>query len=198
RTDGAPEGTREVLCQGGGSQGGLPARQELRSTIDVERAAPSEAVLSHARGSLSGRNRALLGTVAAAVKEDLLRVKDALDLHLRTGDGDVSTLQPQVEVLGRVADTLGMLGLGVARNVVQQQRDTLQSTVDSRLPVSEDTLLDVDGALLYVEATLDDQVERLGAGDGEAGQDDLSGGEAHRLLEAIVREAIANFANARQ
>ena len=41
---------------------------------------PSEAELEHARGSLAGRNRALLDTVSAALKEDLLRVKDALDL----------------------------------------------------------------------------------------------------------------------
>ena len=46
---------------------------------------PTEAEIEHARGSLAGRNRALLDTVSAALKEDLLRVKDALDLHLRAG-----------------------------------------------------------------------------------------------------------------
>jgi chemosensory pili system protein ChpA (sensor histidine kinase/response regulator) len=45
----------------------------------------TEAELDHARGSLSGRNRELLDTVGSAVKEELLRIKDALDLHLRTG-----------------------------------------------------------------------------------------------------------------
>ena len=35
--------------------------------------------LDHARGSLAGRNRDLLNTVGAVVKEELLRVKDALD-----------------------------------------------------------------------------------------------------------------------
>lgn len=44
----------------------------------------TEAELDHARGSLSGRNRELLDTVGNAVKEELLRIKDALDLHLRT------------------------------------------------------------------------------------------------------------------
>ena len=70
-------------------------------------------------GSLSGRNRALLDTVSAAIKEDLMRVKDALDLHLRTGKTDISELRPQVEALGRVSDTLGLMGLGVARGVLQ-------------------------------------------------------------------------------
>ncbi|MEW2973006.1 hypothetical protein AB1A96_13830, partial [Pseudomonas juntendi] len=40
----------------------------------------TEAELDHARGSLSGRNRELLDTVGSAVKEELLRIKDALDL----------------------------------------------------------------------------------------------------------------------
>ena len=86
-----------------------------------EVAAPSEAEIDHARSSLSGRNRELLDTVGNAVKEELLRVKDALDLHLRTGS-DAHDLEPQVAELGNVADTLGMMGLGVARELMRRHR----------------------------------------------------------------------------
>ncbi|NEK65603.1 MAG: hypothetical protein G3W67_24940, partial [Xanthomonas perforans] len=82
--------------------------------FDPQAGVATEAELDHARGSLSGRNRELLDTVGNAVKEELLRVKDALDLHLRTG-GEIAELQTQVKDLGSVADTLGMMGLGVAR-----------------------------------------------------------------------------------
>ena len=129
---------------------------------------PSEDELEHARGSLSGRNRALLDTVSAAIKEDLLRVKDALDLHLRTHQTDVNELRPQVDALTRVSDTLGMMGLGVARNVVLQQRDAMREIVDGQRPADEGALLDVAGALLYVDASLDDQVARLGRPDAGA------------------------------
>lgn len=108
----------------------LPLLNEIRATrgqpglnesvlfaFDPQAGVATEAELDHARGSLSGRNRELLDTVGNAVKEELLRVKDALDLHLRTG-GDIAELQTQVKELGSVADTLGMMGLGVARNVV--------------------------------------------------------------------------------
>jgi chemosensory pili system protein ChpA (sensor histidine kinase/response regulator) len=199
RTESALEPTRQLLYQVAHHDGDHPALAELRQTFDLSVEAPSESELDHARGSLSGRNRALLDTVSAAVKEDLLRVKDALDLHLRTGADDVSALHPQIEALGRVADTLGMLGLGVARNVVQQQRDAMQAIVNRDLPADENALLDVAGALLYVDATLDDQVARLGGGDAPGGeQDDLFAGEAHKVVETIVREAIANFSDARQ
>ncbi|HEY0860431.1 MAG TPA: Hpt domain-containing protein, partial [Pseudoxanthomonas sp.] len=162
-------------------------------TDDV--AAPSEAEIDHARSSLSGRNRELLDTVGNAVKEELLRVKDALDLHLRTGS-DAGELEPQVAELGNVADTLGMMGLGVARDVVMQQRDTLRDVVAGSRPADEGTLLDVAGALLYVDASLDDQVARLGSA-GDAAPDP-STAESQRTVEVLAQEAIINFAGARE
>nr|WP_254460786.1 Hpt domain-containing protein [Xanthomonas sacchari] len=158
-------------------------------------AAATEAELDHARGSLSGRNRELLDTVGTAIKEELLRVKDALDLHLRTG-GDVAALQTQVDELGSVADTLGVMGLGVARSVVVQQRDALRSIVDGAREADEGLLLDIAGALLYVDASLDDQVAYLGAG-GDV-HDEASAAEARRTVEVLAHEAIANFGSARE
>ncbi|KAB7781437.1 Hpt domain-containing protein [Xanthomonas sp. LMG 12459] len=155
----------------------------------------TEAELDHARGSLAGRNRELLDTVGTAIKEELLRVKDALDLHLRTG-GDVAALQTQVDELGSVADTLGVMGLGVARSVVVQQRDALRSIVDGARAADEGLLLDIAGALLYVDASLDDQVAYLGAG-GDV-HDDASAAEARRTVEVLAHEAIANFGSARE
>jgi len=159
-----------------------------------DEAAPSEAEIDHARSSLSGRNRELLDTVGNAVKEELLRVKDALDLHLRTGS-DAQELESQVTELGNVADTLGMMGLGVARDVVLQQRDTLRDVASGSRPADEGTLLDVAGALLYVDASLDDQVARLGSGDAAP---DPSAAESQRTVEVLAQEAIINFAGARE
>ena len=158
-------------------------------------ATATEAELDHARGSLSGRNRELLDTVGNAVKEELLRIKDALDLHLRTG-GEPAQLQTQVDELGAVADTLGMMGLGVARGVVVQQRDALRGVVSGEQQIDETLLLDIAGALLYVDASLDDQVAHLGAGG--SGEDDPSAAEGRRTVEILAHEAIANFAAARE
>ncbi len=157
--------------------------------------APSEEEIEHARGSLSGRNRALLDSVGGALKEELLRTKDALDLHLRTG-GDIGELKPQLDALSSVADTLGMMGLGMARNVVQQQRATLAGMIDGTAPADDGALLDIAGALLYVDAMLDEQVDHLGA---PAEADDGAGAvEMRRTLDVLSQEAIANFARARE
>ncbi|MCW5581230.1 MAG: Hpt domain-containing protein, partial [Luteimonas sp.] len=199
RGDLTQEPTRQLLYHVAHSDAAHAALIELRQAFDLDQALPTPSELEHARGSISGRNRALLDTVSAAVKDDLLHVKDALDLHLRTGSGDIGSLHPQVETLARVADTLGMLGLGVARNVVQQQRDAMQAIIDGRVEANEDALLDVAGALLYVDATLDDQVARLGMAEAAgADQGDLFAGETRQVVDIIVREAISNFVQARQ
>jgi chemosensory pili system protein ChpA (sensor histidine kinase/response regulator) len=199
--DAAQEPTRQLLYHVAHQpDADHPALRELREVFDLEAALPTQSELEHAQGSISGRNRALLDTVSAAVKDDLLHVKDALDLHLRTGSDDLAGLQPHAETLGRVADTLGMLGLGAARKVVQQQREAMQAILDGAVAANEDALLDVAGALLYVDATLDDQVARLGAvdsADSGAGAEPFAG-EARQVVDTIVREAIANFVQARQ
>ena len=99
-----------------------PRLAEVRQAFKLQSLLPSEKELEHAKGSISGHNRALLDTVSAAIKDDLLRVKEALDIFLRAQGNDPAELMAQVDVLDRVGDTLGMLGLGVPRRVVVEQR----------------------------------------------------------------------------
>jgi chemosensory pili system protein ChpA (sensor histidine kinase/response regulator) len=205
RTDPPLDLTKQLLyfvSQEGTDQGRIG---EIRETFGLGENIPSEAELAHARGSLTGHNRALLETVAVAIKEDLMRVKDALDLHLRTPGATLAELTPQAEALDRVADTLGMLGLGVPRRVVQDQRSAINDVITGQRQGNEETLLDIAGALLYVEAALDDQVERLGRDDAAAAPADSAAAVAalapagdRKLLEVLVKEAIVNFGEARQ
>jgi chemosensory pili system protein ChpA (sensor histidine kinase/response regulator) len=196
RGDAGAEGTRQLLFHVAQTGAAHPALDQLRSVFQLSVQAPSESELAHARSSLSGRNRALLDTVSAAIKEDLMRVKDALDLHLRTGQSDVSGLTPQVDALTRVGETLGMMGVDTARSVVMQQRDAMQQIVSGQRAADESALLDIAGALLYVDASLDDQVARLGLPEDRS--DDRFTGESRKVLDLVVREAIANFGDARQ
>ena len=198
RPDAALEPTRQLLYHVAHSESVHPSLMKLREVFDLDSLRPTESELDHARGSVAGRNRSLLDTVAAAVKEELLRVKDALDLHLRSKQKDPVALQSQAEALQRVSDTLGMLGLGLARSLVQQQRDAMQQIVDGKRLADETALLDIAGALLYVDASLDDQVARLASGDGAETEEDLAGAEARKVLDVLVREAITNFTSARQ
>ncbi|MEO7200624.1 MAG: Hpt domain-containing protein, partial [Dokdonella sp.] len=178
---------------------------EIRTTYRLGSLLPTEQEVDHAKGSISGHNRTLLDTVSVAIKDDLLRVKEALDIFLRAQQREPTDLLAQVELLDRVRDTLGMLGLGAPRRVVTEQREIIEEIASGRRGDDEGTLLDVAGALLYVEASLDDHIDRLGApGADESGSDDevdgmrpLPKAEVRKLLDALMREAEVNIQQAK-
>jgi chemosensory pili system protein ChpA (sensor histidine kinase/response regulator) len=172
-----------------------PQMELLRGTYALDALLPDAGELEHARGSMAGHNRALLDSVSRALKDDLLRVKEALDLFLRQQNGDPAQLAAQGEVLERVGDTLGMLALAVPRRVVTEQRRVLDEIANRMRAADEETLLDVAGALLYVEASLDDHIESLGSED-EPGTSDampsMPRSEALGVVTTLMQEAIAN------
>src|SRR5690242_942446 len=173
---------------------GAPRCDSIRKTYALDALLPSAEELEHARASMSGRNRVLLDTVSQALKEDLLRVKEALDIFLRREGGDAAELAPQAEALRRVGDTLGMLGLGVPRRVIGEQREILEAIAHGQKPAAEETLMDVAGALLFVDASLDDHIERLGApAQQDADADALPRAEARKVVDALMREAATNL-----
>jgi chemosensory pili system protein ChpA (sensor histidine kinase/response regulator) len=100
-------------------------------------------------------------TVAAAIKEDLSKVKDVLDIFARRGGGRIAELAPQLDLLKKISDTLGVLGLGELRQRVQQEVTELSALLASTADAAEDALLKVAGVLLSVEDSLDDQLVRL-------------------------------------
>ncbi len=174
--------------------------RDVRATYRLDSLLPTQKELQHAQGSMTGHNRNLLDTVSVAIKEDLLRVKESLDIFLRSQDANPADLASQAEILDRVGDTLGMLGLGMPRKVVTEQRGVIEEMSDNRRPIDEGALLDVAGALLYVEASLDDHIERLGGGEAEQpieGELELPKAEVRKILDALMREAAVNIQQAK-
>jgi chemosensory pili system protein ChpA (sensor histidine kinase/response regulator) len=178
-----------------------PRAVEISRTYRLDTLLPSDREVEHAKGSISGHNRALLDTVSIAIKDDLMRVKEALDIFLRSSSNDVADLAAQVEVLDRVGDTLGMLGLGVPRRVVTEQREIVDQIANKARTADEATLLDVAGALLYVEASLDDHIDRLGAQEPQSdgtSEAELPKAEVRKILDALMKEASVNIVQAKQ
>lgn len=143
------------------NDGGEPVSL-IKRTYKLSALLPDSEELERAQDSLSGHNAELMRTVAVAIKEDLTRVKDVLDLFLRGGRKAAADLQPASDTLTRVADTLGMLGQGALRKRVQQQAQAAADMVAGRRESDEAALMDIASALLYVESS----VEALVHGDG--------------------------------
>jgi chemosensory pili system protein ChpA (sensor histidine kinase/response regulator) len=92
--------------------------------------------------------------VVGALCEELVRVKDSLDLFVRSDRASVGELQALVTPLKQIADTLAVLGFGQPRKVILDQIDVVGAIASGQREPSDAVLMDVAGALLYVEATL--------------------------------------------
>jgi hypothetical protein len=93
----------------------------VRASFKLSELLPVDDSIEHERESLSAPSVKLMRTVAAAIKEDLSKVKDVLDIFVRRGGGRSDELAPQLELLKKISDTLGVLGLGELRQRVQEE-----------------------------------------------------------------------------
>src|SRR5580693_8522312 len=133
----------------------------VRASFKLAELLPVDDTIEQERESLSAPSVKLMRTVAAAIKEDLSKVKDVLDIFVRRGGGRSEELIPQLELLKKISDTLGVLGLGELRQRVQEEISELSDIVtDGKIPPDE-SLIKVAGVLLSVEDSLDDQLVRL-------------------------------------
>ncbi|MDH3885277.1 MAG: Hpt domain-containing protein, partial [Desulfobacterales bacterium] len=127
----------------------------IQSTFRLKELLPSEDELAAAQESLTGQNADLFATVGTAIREELTRLKDKLDIALRSGCKDSEQITPLVESLRSLGDTLGMLSLGAARSAVIAKAEDLQDCVDSETVPPETSLMDVASTLLFVESSVD-------------------------------------------
>ena len=180
-----------------------PRVAAVRASFRLTELLPVDDHIEQARESLSAPSVKLMKTVAAAIKEDLGRVKDALDIFVRQGGTQVDELAPQLELLKKIADTLGVLGLGELRDKVQGETGDLQAIVNQRSAASEGTLLRMAATLIKVEDSLDEQLVGMivPSSDGgsapvrPAGPDEI---EFRQVTEAVLRECIVNMARIKE
>ncbi len=180
-----------------------PRVAAVRASFRLTELLPVDDHIEQARESLSAPSVKLMKTVAAAIKEDLGRVKDALDIFVRQGGTQVDELAPQLELLKKIADTLGVLGLGDLRDKVQGETGDLQAIVNQRSAASEGTLLRMAATLIKVEDSLDEQLVGMivPSADGAtaplrpAGPEDI---EFRQVTEAVLRECIVNMARIKE
>jgi len=120
----------------------------VRASFRLAELLPVDESIEQERENLSAPSVKLMQTVAAAIREDLGRVKDVLDIFVRRGAGQPAELIPQVELLRKIGDTLGVLGLGELRTSVQQETQRLEQIVSGALPADESTLVGIAATLI--------------------------------------------------
>jgi len=151
------------------------------------------------RENLSAPSVKLMRTVSAAIREDLGKVKDVLDIFVRRG-GQPSELEPQVGMLRKIADTLGVLGLGELRQLVIEETGRLEAMAAGKTAADHAALVHIAATLINVEDRLDRDligliVPKAQAPEEAAGSVDV---DFQQVQAAVLRECSVNLVRVKE
>ena len=184
-----------LLYYVGRAESAGPRVSAVRSSFRLSELLPVDESIEQERESLSAPSVKLMQTVAAAIREDLGKVKEALEQFARRGARDGEELRPQVLMLRKIGDTLGVLGLGEQRATVQTQTERLERILSGAEAAGEPALVEIAASLIAVEDRLDDSLVGMirPAGETEAAGE-REDREFREVQAAVLRECIQNVA----
>ena len=194
----AVELLNNLLYYVGRAESSGPRVTAVRASFRLSELLPVDESIEQERENLSAPSVKLMQTVAAAIREDLSKVKDVLDIFVRRGAGQPKELAPQVELLRKIGDTLGVLGLGELRGKVQGETERLEKITTGELKADEATLVEIAATLIGVEDRLDDglvgmirpKTDNLSEPDEDV--------EFQQVQAAVLRECILNLARIKE
>lgn len=177
-----------------------PRVSAVRASFRLDELLPVDRAVEEERDTLSAPSIKLMQTVAAAIREDLGKVKDTLDIFVRRGSGQAAELGPQVELLRKIGDTLGVLGLGELRDSIQRELQRLEDIVAERAPATESVLIDIATTLISVEDRLDSSLLRLivPKPDAAGGAQESPTDDFLQVQAAVLRECAVNLARIKE
>jgi chemosensory pili system protein ChpA (sensor histidine kinase/response regulator) len=188
-----------LLYYVGRSEAAGPRVTAVRASFRLNELLPVDDAVDQERESLSAPSVKLMQTVAAAIREDLGKVKDVLDIFVRRGSGQPQGLAPQVEMLHKIGDTLGVLGLGELRAAVQGETERLEKIVAGTLQPEHSLLVDIAATLIGVEDRLDGRLVGMILPRAPTQETADSGDAEFQLVQsAVLRECILNLARLKE
>ncbi|MFN9527436.1 MAG: Hpt domain-containing protein [Pseudomonadaceae bacterium] len=164
-----------------------PRIRALKEQYRLDEALPDNEVVDEERARLAGPDRDAMRSVVAALCEELVRVKDSLDLFVRSDRSQPSELDALLAPLKQIADTLAVLGFGQPRKVILDQIDVIHGLSLGQREPNDAVLMDVAGALLYVEATLAGMVGP--SDDSRNEQSHLPTTDVAQIHQLVIKEA---------
>jgi len=174
----------------------------VRNAYGLEGVLPSATELEASRGGMAAPNRELMGALSEAIHEDLLKIKDALDLFIRSGVGGIEGLGSLEAPLRKAADTLGMVGQGALRERMKSRAERIKEIVAGGEAPSEEELEDIARDILYVEAAVGNLASSsmgLYVGGEAPGQEaEPMAGDHAQLVSVVIHEAAIDMARIKE
>ncbi len=172
-----------------------------KKEFNLDEALPSNTDVDEDRRALSGPDKATMGSVATALIEEINSLKEQLDVLVQDKEARPDQLSVLLPGFKQISDTMGMLGLGTPRKVIQDQFEILNGFVATSHTANNTELMDIAGGLLYVEASLIGLSDKFGVGEidtpevlqlGEAQHVVLQ--ESQQLIEQ-VKDLVVEYAS---
>ncbi|TLP70285.1 ferrous iron transporter B [Pseudomonas nitroreducens] len=173
---------------------------ELRQVFGLAPLPFTDHLLEDESQRLSGPGKSVMRSLSVAIREELTAVKDQLDL-IERGVSQSDALGILHTQLGKLAKTLGMVGLNSAATSLQHQHGVVAGWVAKGSVDEPAALNSLADALLYVESMVGnlERGERMSARPAPMGEDDSFA--VHQLAEArivVIDEAQAGLALAKR
>ncbi|BCQ65507.1 hypothetical protein PBOI14_72570 [Pseudomonas sp. Boi14] len=122
-----------------------PLMLTMKERYGLDDALPDSAVVDEERARLAGPDRDAMRSVLTAVCDGLVRVKERLDLFVRSDRQHTDDLEGLLSPLRQIADTLAVLGFGQPRKVIIDQLAVVQSLAQGQRTPDDAVLMDVAG-----------------------------------------------------
>ncbi|MDH3525888.1 MAG: Hpt domain-containing protein [Gammaproteobacteria bacterium] len=166
---------------------------DIRQTCGIT--GQSAVAVGAASEGLAGRSGELLDTAATAAGAALEEIQEQLDDFIRAGMQDPAELVPIADKIHALGNSVDMIGLDEASQVLAEQGQRLRALGEGRQSVDEPLLMDVAQAMIVVETALD------GIQGGEPGlvQPRGNGEYAYRHgVSAVMHAVVADMAQAKE
>ncbi len=176
-----------------------PTVKEVKKAFSLDQLIPKDSDLSEVRDNLAAPNAELLETVSDALNEDLAEVKDGLEIFISSEESQTGQLNTVKEKLNRIADTLGMLGLGEAREEVLSEAGRLDTMDEGGQDPTDSAIMDMAGVMIKIESAIGSLREphvappvsvESGIAARPQHMQGLSDAEYKKMLDSVVQEAL--------
>src|SRR3954451_9976322 len=178
-----------------------PKVTAVRASFRLNELLMVDASVEQERENLSAPSVKLMHTVSAAIREDLGKVKDVLDIFVRRG-GQPAELEPQVGMLRKIADTLGVLGLGELRQLVIEETNRLEAMAAGKTASDHAALVHIAAVLINVEDRLDRDLVGLivpkPAAEAPGADGTPTDADFQQVQAAVLRECSVNLVRVKE
>ncbi|WP_456415714.1 Hpt domain-containing protein [Thiolapillus sp.] len=170
-----------------------PVVLTVKRTADLANSFPDQIHKSPAEATM-GADENVLQAVADALLEDLLQVKEALDLYIRGDREETHRLQGLNHQLLKAGDTLGMLGRGALREKLSEVAANLSEAEAANELLDDEQLMQIATVIVEVESAL--TAPGGGGVSSTDSQQELEAAhdqETEETIVAVISEAFTEF-----